>query len=108
MGFNIVRLTPRRSLIPTTSYRGCPLDRGGGISCCPHFLLIILLDPPTPRVIIRHLSLRLVNPHSFLEPRMSDDGDGSGWKGLLIFILIFGLGNVILYLTTGFLIIPIK
>jgi len=39
---------------------------------------------------------------------MSDDGDGSGWKGLLIFILIFGLGNVILYLTTGFLIIPIK
>jgi len=27
---------------------------------------------------------------------MSDDGDGSGLKGLLIFILIFGVGNVIL------------
>jgi hypothetical protein len=39
---------------------------------------------------------------------MSDEGNGSGWKGLLIFILIFGLGNLILYLTTGFFIIPIK
>jgi hypothetical protein len=39
---------------------------------------------------------------------MSDDGDGSGWKGLLIFILIFGLGNVILYFTTGFVLIPFK
>ena len=39
---------------------------------------------------------------------MGDDDGGSGWKGLLIFILIFGVGNVILYLTTGFLIIPIK
>ena len=39
---------------------------------------------------------------------MSDDGDGSGLKGILIFILIFGVGNVILYLTTGFVLIPFK
>jgi hypothetical protein len=39
---------------------------------------------------------------------MSDDGDGSSLKGILIFILIFGVGNVILYLTTGFVLIPFK
>ena len=39
---------------------------------------------------------------------MSDDGDGSGLKGILVFILIFGVGNVILYLTTGFVLIPLK
>lgn len=39
---------------------------------------------------------------------MSDDGDGSGLKGLIIFVLIFGVGNVILYLTTGFVLIPLK
>ena len=40
---------------------------------------------------------------------MSDEGDGSGsLKGLLIFVLIFGLGNVILYFTTGFVLIPLK
>ena len=40
---------------------------------------------------------------------MSDDNDGgSGFKGILIFIAIFGLGNAILYFTTGFFIIPLK
>lgn len=34
-----------------------------------------------------------------------DDGGGMGW---LIFILIFGVGNVILYYTTGIVIIPIR
>jgi hypothetical protein len=36
-----------------------------------------------------------------------DDSDGSGVKGWIIFILIFGLGNLILYVTTGIFIIPI-
>lgn len=39
---------------------------------------------------------------------MSDDGEGRnpivGW---IIFILIFGVGNLILYATTGIFIIPI-
>ncbi len=39
---------------------------------------------------------------------MSDDGEGGSLKGILIFILIFGLGNVILYFTTGFVLIPFK
>jgi len=34
-----------------------------------------------------------------------DEGSGMGW---LIFLLIFGVGNVILYMTTGWLIIPIR
>lgn len=37
---------------------------------------------------------------------MSDDNEGSA-KGWIIFILIFGVGNLILYLTTGIFIIPI-
>ena len=38
---------------------------------------------------------------------MSDDeGSGSGIIGWVIFLLIFGLGNVILYYTTGFVLIP--
>ncbi len=37
---------------------------------------------------------------------MSDEGNsGMGW---LIFILIFGVGNFILYKTTGWFIIPIR
>lgn len=37
-----------------------------------------------------------------------DDGDGGGsMKGLIIFILIFGVGNLILYKTTGIFLIPI-
>jgi hypothetical protein len=36
-----------------------------------------------------------------------DDNEGSGIKGWLIFILIFGVGNLILYATTGIFIIPI-
>jgi hypothetical protein len=40
---------------------------------------------------------------------MSDDGEGHnpivGW---IIFILIFGVGNLILYATTGIVIIPIR
>jgi len=38
---------------------------------------------------------------------MSDDGDGRGWVGWIIFILIFGVGNLILYATTGIFLIPI-
>jgi hypothetical protein len=33
-----------------------------------------------------------------------DDGGGMGW---IIFILIFGVGNLILYMTTGIFLIPI-
>lgn len=39
---------------------------------------------------------------------MSDDGDGSNFKGILIFLLIFGVGNAILYYTTGIFLIPLK
>jgi hypothetical protein len=36
-----------------------------------------------------------------------DENEGNGFMGWLIFILIFGLGNLILYVTTGIFIIPI-
>ena len=38
-----------------------------------------------------------------------DDGSnqGGGIAGLLMFILIFGVGNLILYKTTGMLFLPI-
>ena len=41
---------------------------------------------------------------------MSDDNEGgsSGIKGILGFILVFGVLNVILYFTTGFVLIPLK
>ena len=39
--------------------------------------------------------------------KMNDEG-GNGWVGILIFVLIFGVGNVILYITTGIVIIPIR
>lgn len=35
------------------------------------------------------------------------DDDGGGGMGWLIFLLIFGLGNFILYATTGIFLIPI-
>ncbi|MFN0055637.1 MAG: hypothetical protein ACKV0T_26105 [Planctomycetales bacterium] len=38
---------------------------------------------------------------------MSDDDEGGGIMGWVIFILIFGVGNVILYYTTGIVFIPI-
>jgi hypothetical protein len=38
---------------------------------------------------------------------MSDD-DGGGVWGWVIFILIFGVGNLILYSTTGIVLIPIR
>jgi hypothetical protein len=38
---------------------------------------------------------------------MSDDGDNRGIMGWVIFILIFGVGNLILYMTTGIFFIPI-
>lgn len=40
---------------------------------------------------------------------MSDyeEDEGGGGFGWLIFILIFGVGNVILYMTTGIFLIPI-
>lgn len=37
-----------------------------------------------------------------------DDEGGSGIWGILIFIAIFGVGNLILYLTTGMFLIPLK
>ncbi len=39
---------------------------------------------------------------------MSDDNDGSGVSGVLIFIAIFVVGNAILYFTTGIFLIPLK
>jgi len=39
---------------------------------------------------------------------MSDDEGGSGLTGWVIFLLIFGVGNFILYKTTGIVIIPIR
>lgn len=38
---------------------------------------------------------------------MSDDDEGGGGKGWLIFIAIFVVGNIILYATTGIFLIPI-
>jgi hypothetical protein len=38
---------------------------------------------------------------------MADD-DGNSVVKWIVFILIFGVGNLILYLTTGWLIIPIR
>jgi hypothetical protein len=38
---------------------------------------------------------------------VSDDDGGSGAMGWIIFILIFGVGNLILYMTTGIFLIPI-
>jgi hypothetical protein len=38
---------------------------------------------------------------------MSDDRESSGIMGWVIFILIFGVGNLILYMTTGIFLIPI-
>jgi hypothetical protein len=39
---------------------------------------------------------------------VDDDDDGGGLMGWVIFILIFGVGNFILYKTTGIVIIPIR
>lgn len=38
---------------------------------------------------------------------MSDDEGGGGFGGLILFVLIFGVGNAILYFTTGVFLIPI-
>lgn len=38
---------------------------------------------------------------------MSDDDDDNPILGWIIFILIFGVGNLILYATTGIFFIPI-
>lgn len=38
---------------------------------------------------------------------MSDDEEG-GIVGWVVFILIFGVGNAILYYTTGIVLIPIR
>ena len=37
-----------------------------------------------------------------------DDGGGGGVTGWVIFILIFGVGNFILWKTTGIVLIPIR
>lgn len=37
-----------------------------------------------------------------------DDDDEGGIGGWLIFLLIFGVGNAILYFTTGIVLIPIR
>jgi multidrug efflux pump subunit AcrA (membrane-fusion protein) len=34
------------------------------------------------------------------------DDEGSSFSGWIVFFLIFGVGNVILYLTTGWILIP--
>lgn len=39
---------------------------------------------------------------------MSDDEEGGGIGGIVIFVLIFGVGNFILYQTTGIFLIPIR
>ena len=39
---------------------------------------------------------------------MSDDDGGSGLMGWVIFLLIFGVGNFILYHTTGIVLIPFR
>jgi hypothetical protein len=41
---------------------------------------------------------------------MSDEEGSGGWNigGIVIFLLIFGVGNVILYYTTGIVLIPLK
>lgn len=40
---------------------------------------------------------------------MSEDNEGgSNARGIIGFILVFGVFNLILYLTTGFFIIPLK
>lgn len=36
-----------------------------------------------------------------------NDNDGSNVVGWIVFILIYGMGNLILYNTTGMLLIPI-
>lgn len=36
------------------------------------------------------------------------DDEGGGIMGWVIFILIFGVGNLILYYTTGIVLIPIR
>ena len=44
------------------------------------------------------------------EPRTTSSGsdeEGGGLMGIIIFILIFGVGNIILYNTTGWIILPI-
>lgn len=38
---------------------------------------------------------------------MSDD-DNNGIMGWVIFLLIFGVGNAILYYTTGIVLIPVR
>jgi hypothetical protein len=44
---------------------------------------------------------------SMLDENEPEKEAGSGIAGWIIFILIFGVGNLILYNTTGWLIIPI-
>ena len=39
---------------------------------------------------------------------MFDDDDGDGLPGWLIFLLIFVAGNIILYYSTGYILIPRK
>jgi hypothetical protein len=37
-----------------------------------------------------------------------DNGGNSNARGIIVFILIFGVFNLILYLTTGIFLIPLK
>ncbi len=39
---------------------------------------------------------------------MFDDDDEAGLPGWLIFLLIFVAGNIILYYSTGYFLIPLK
>ena len=46
---------------------------------------------------------------SYIRTRdMSDDEGGSGLMGWVIFLLIFGVGNFVLWKTTGIVLIPIR
>jgi len=61
-----------------------------------------------PRWFLRDDFLNSSIPISLLKVAisMSDDDEGSGIMGWVIFLLIFGAGNAILYATTGIILIP--
>jgi hypothetical protein len=52
----------------------------------------------------------LRDDHGPMEPAPTSYGGGEGNQamGWIVFLLIFGVGNAILYATTGWLIIPIR
>lgn len=66
-----------------------------------------LVRADRPRGDYRNLDKQ--NPYErYPDPNQKQGGGGNAAMGWVIFILIFGVGNVILYATTGWLIIPIR